>query len=1219
VTGAPARFDAATIALAGKNLVEASAGTGKTYAITTLFVRLLLEQDLEPSQVAVVTFTEAATAELRDRIRKRLVEAEAAFAMATQGVAPPDATLAALATARRTRLEADRVRLRAAIENVDEAVISTIHGFCHRMLGENAFGTRSLFDVEFATELDELRDDVVYDFWHQTLGAAPLLEAEVLSGLGIDVGWLRELVDAQRKHARVRIEPGATAATPDFDVALADVRKHASIVPVNDYLGDRTTLKNILADSSRKALMEQVDRVILGQSVTIPRKASCLFPDRVHAAWKTGTPDLHPFFAAWQRLVEACWDRAVALQHTLLAEAPAELSRRKDARGVLGFEDLLEQLARAVTGPAGDALKQALRERFRAVLIDEFQDTDPVQLEVFDTAFGDGTRPMFLIGDPKQAIYAFRGGDVFTYLAGGRNARRYEMHVNWRSDAGLVRAVNYLFHRDGAFVNPNIGYTPVEARDGAANAFGLPSAGAVAPLRIALLEREDPAASALVNKPIARSAVARAVAADIVRLLRDGASITTEKGTRRVAEGDIAVLTRTNRQCQYVQEALAQRGVHAVLMGDQTVFESAEAADLQLLIGAVLDPTSAYELKRALSTRIVGLDGGDLLALEEDPARWNAWAARFRDLHDTWTQHGFMRMFRQTLAETDAVQTLLRAHDGERALTNLLHLGELLHRAATEEHLGPAGVAQWLRAQRRAKGSAKAEHAEIRLESDAGAVRLLTVHKAKGLEFPVVYCPYLWDGSGGKVDKAFVYHDATGAAVLHVGLDHATRAGSLERAAEEALAEEVRVAYVALTRAKHRCVVTWGGFRGVDKAAAARLLHPDGPAAKVTDEELLDDLRALEAASGGAIEVVRVPWADDEERLTRDHTAAPVAEARTARRLAIWQRTSSFSALVRGHGAHGAPAPEAVADPDDTGADHDEIVEAGEAGAGEPPSSVAPLSPPAPVASVSAATPRIPVVPASFRRGRETGNFFHRLFELVDFVALDAGELDRVVGEQLDAFGLARRIDDAIRAARRAEAAQLVRETLATPLLPVEGLRLDRVCASRRLNELEFHLPVLETLSTKRLAGVFAEHPGDAFPTGYADRVRDLGFRELTGHLKGVIDLIFEHDGRYYVADYKTNHLGDFAEQYDRETMTRAMADAHYVLQYHLYALATDRYLRRTVPGYTYEDHFGGALYLFVKGMRPGAPPGSGIFFERPPRARMEALSRVFGEEAAWR
>jgi exodeoxyribonuclease V beta subunit len=1106
-------FDPIRVPLSGKTLVEASAGTGKTHAITTLFLRLVVEEERLPSEILVVTFTEAATAELRGRIRRTLLEAQAALAAIMPGEPCREPVLAALLAAAPDKLAKFRQLLERAIRALDEASISTIHGFCHRVLHDHAFGTRTRFGSELVADLGDLEEDVLHDFFRKEFAGGQSALALNLRELKITPTALRKAFDAARKHAGARKIPDPQS----------------------------------ILDGTLRAVTE--------------------------------------------------------LEHRYLEWGKAELDARKERRGVLGFDDLLEHVGRALEGPGSDALIASLTSRYKAALVDEFQDTDSVQGLIFERIFARSGLPLFLIGDPKQAIYGFRGADIWSYLALTRDAETFTLGTSYRSDPGLVAAVNHVFSRPAPFLVSDIEYRPVTAREGRTDHFE----GAGGPVELVYIEAEEGAVGPS-SKPAVRAAVNRVVAAEVARLLTGGGKL-RGMASSTIVESQIAVITRTNAQCFDVQEALRQKGIHSVVIADNDVLESDEAKDVLLVLPAVVDPTRRDLLRCALASTLLGTDAGDVIELDRDATHLDAWVERFQRWHTLWVERGFMRMIRALFDDTGVPRRLLSHPAGERQLTNYLHLSELMHRASMEEHLGPAALVSWL-AEQRLESRGTPEHAEIRLESDERAVRVLTAHKAKGLEFDIVLCPYLWDSFGeSNVGPGKLFHDGD-QPVLDLHADKKGREKNFERVKWEAHAEERRVAYVALTRAKHRLTIVWCHAKQMGSAAFCTLLHPPPvlgptkmPPKTYTDKQsLLPDLEALAASSNGSITLRTVSWKYDAPGVDRRETARSSPKAREIeRRVARFTRTESFSALTKRerdleHELGRAPDEDEARDHDEATpeADPEVVARAADTGANE---------------SIDLRT---------FPRGRRAGDYFHAILEELDFADPAGPAVFDLADAKLDAFGFARSELAETRATWLAEAVRALEHFLTTPLGPAAPFRLSDVPLAKRLNELEFRVPVAAgreqtALTPSRLAAAFRSHASAELPRSYADRVERLSFPALNGFLKGYIDLVFEHQGRFYVVDYKTSHLGDTLGDYSFPRMQAEMAESHYFLQYHLYTLAVHRLLARFQKGYDYERGFGGVLYLFLKGMRPGSPYG--VFFEKPPLSRLDALGHALGGE----
>lgn len=1228
-------FDPLATALHGTNLIEASAGTGKTYAIATLFLRLMLEQGLGVDQILVVTFTEAAAAELRDRVRSRLRAALHCY----RDERGADPVLRRLVAARKQAGHAplDRERLSLSLRSFDEAPISTIHGFCNRVLHDSAFESGVAFDTELVIDDEPIVDQVLRDFWARELYGSDARFVRHLHREGLSPDRLLPLARLALRHVDApvvpdRVELGRQPAGTAYAEAYRRVREI--------WWRDREDVKALLLGFPHlhKARYRRDDMptwflamdAFLRSEEPGPELGSVGFDKFLPASLAEATsvkhtraggqPPEHPFFhacaaldAARRPLEEDHRAREVELKRRLVAHVRREVPRRKVAGGVQSFDDLLQRLDKALRGRTGKKLAEQVRRRYRAALIDEFQDTDPIQYRIFRTLYGGTKQPLFLIGDPKQAIYGFRGADVFTYLRAAKAAgdSRYTMDTNWRSDPALLHAVERLFAVRRPFLVEDIGFPPVRARPGAEDALYVRGE------RLPAFEiKVQPRDGAMVKtKQItaewAERHVPERIAADVSRLLAEGATLRGPEGERPLHAGDVAVLVRKNDQALAVQRELRRLGIPGVVYGDATVFDTPEADELYRVLGAVAEPTRNALLRAAITTELFGVSANALEAMsEDDDTEWNRWIDDFRRWHEQWVERGFVQMFRGLLSERSTQPRLLTMQDGERRMTNLLHLAELLHGASTAEHLGPAGLLRWFQQQRRTRSS-MVEAVKLRLERDDQAVQLITIHRSKGLEYPVVYCPYLWDGGGLFSDEEdnLLYHDPDDDHRLKI--DVRIKGGRKERDADpfialarhEKAAENLRLLYVAVTRARHRCVVVWGAFYRSHRSPLGYLLgsplhHHDEPwdrhdepwdrfpwdpeavAAKL--KELEDDamLAWLRERGAGGWSLSRL---DEGEAIP--YRAPPVADVEiAARRPAVAidrsRRTASFTTMV---------------------ADRELPREAGEGRDRDERTPDAPRTGPLPA-------PEGPIPLAEFPRGAKAGNFFHDILENLDFMA-PADERDALVDAKLAAYGYPR--ETWSEPVRRA-----LRGVLDTPLSSEDPtLRLATISAARRRNELEFILPTAGgehgdaiALTRERLAALFRRY-GEGLPAGYPEQVDRLGFSPLRGFLKGFIDLVLVHRDRWYLADYKTNHLGDDLGAYAPPRLGQTMVEDHYVLQYHLYTVALVRHLARTVPGFRYERDFGGVFYLFLRGMTPGGGATRGVFFDRPPAARIDALS----------
>ncbi len=1128
----------------------------------------------------------------------------------------PDEVLDAwVADAPQHELELWADRLRAALVRFDEALISTIHGFCQRMLRRNAFESGSSFGADVVAQVPDVAEDVAVDFWTRLVYGADPTFLPAVKAAGMTVAKLRKLAQRAADLDLEVVPPRPPAAPPNAPLpdvsrwvaALADLQRLWDVDAVPALFAD----KSVIVQSKRAGYESFPPGRTRGKAWDVAnrlKKKPPLAPtDVLHAAfayfapgrirsatWEGKVPPSSPALAALDAFVLE-HDRiqpavAAVLQgakHDLVDELRSELPRRARALNVRTYHDLLVDLRDGLRRGGEDGpLAQAIRSRYDVALIDEFQDTDPVQWEIFSTVFRDRLR---LIGDPKQAIYSFRGADVFTYeRAKGTADHTDTLKVNFRTDEPLHKAILTLFRRDQAFGAAQPVHPDVEARFIASrlvNDRRPPMVFRFLPRQGARLDQWGN----LLAKGWLRQQLPGVVAGDIARELGRGVRIREDGIDRPLTARDCAVLVRTNPEAAAMQQALRARGIPSTIKSTASVFDSDEAKALTDILEAALEPTSAGAVRRALASVLMGRTADDLLAMESDAARFEAEVSPFHVWRTVWLAQGFAPMFRQ-LIEQDGMTTRLLARDqGERAVTNLEHLGELLTQAERERSLGPSGLVAWLRQ----GGTGTEEGAtDLRMESDDEAVQVVTMHSAKGLEWPLVWCPSLYYSLAFmSLDKDHLeFHDPDDDYRAKLDIGSGAFDDHLKQRKRELFQEDLRLVYVAITRARHRCVVYWGAC---DKQAAlGYLLHgialdrwAFGGAGKAltNDEVIVADLRALALDGGMAVEPVDWSTISGGARWTPPRVGDAVLETRSITRRRApddWWRRSSFTGLTRG----GLD----VRDVGDTAAEPD----------GAAPT---PTRAPHPLDDE-------PVTLAEFEAGARAGNFLHSVFELHDFALPDA--LGNLVERQLESHGMDPADADLVSSG--------VQQALDTPLRSGDGLRLADLTRAHRLDEMEFTVPshggfdaTGDVLTAKALREAFAAGGGPGLPTGWAERVGRLAFLPLRGFLTGAIDLVFEHEGRYYLADYKSNRLGGTYADYASDRLPAHMSHANYILQYHLYSLALQRYLDWRLPDYSYERHFGGVYYLFLRGMHPDLGPSHGVFFDRPTEALIGRLEQA--------
>ncbi len=1152
----------------GITLIEASAGTGKTYTLTGLVLRLLLEQDIELPKILVVTFTIAATDELKGRIRQRLSEALAVF----EGAPTEDPLLAELRSAQGDR---GRDKLRLALLQLDEIGIYTIHAFCKRALEDSAFESGLPFQPDFVEEEWALLRECAEDFWRRTFYEAPPLTTCILQHEGWDptsfLGGLTEVLRQIDPQIRPEGRPLADCLR-EIQSAYESVqasKSDRSIEMIEQILPKKPTksqpLSHLPAEELSRRLADFLHHPSRGLDVALflagrkPAKSKA-----ARASWQA-LGDGGALHAALHRLAVSVDSLESSLRTAFFTEVAAQFDRRKRDARTITFDDLLSHLATALNDPeAGPRVQGAIRARFQVALIDEFQDTDARQWDIFSKLFAEQT--LFLIGDPKQAIYSFRGADVFTYLKAQRHAdRRYGLTTNWRSRAPLLAAINALFASHPLpFAVEDIDYQPVAAAPGAELPRLEGDDSATKPLQWWSLPED-----ALKKKDEASCLLNRAVATEIVRLLSSDLRL----GKEPLQPRDIAVLVRSNAQALAMQDELRRAHVPAIVTNVNDIFQSPEMNELQRLLEAIHEPRNPFRLRAAWATELWGDDAERILALSEDEA-FEQRVALFEEWRRLWLQHGLAPMLFDVLAQRGIRARLLRLPDGERRLTNLLHCIEIVHAERGDPGESPEGTLQWLRRHRHQKDH-HGEAAELRLESDEHAVRILTIHKSKGLEYEIVFCPFLTlYKKPQKLEAPGGYWKAHEGDALVFDFD--APKPFVARAHEEALAEDLRLAYVAITRAKERCYLPFAAIgQGRKKAHHTPLGHLIGPPCAFADDLIPEAsfarLEALIAANSDTMALDPAPAPDRLPRWKPPTEKPAELRARTfttpLQQLSTW-RLASFSSLKTGAESRERP-------------DH--------------------LDPVEPEAALAA--------PESngflgFARGARAGICLHEIFEHVDFQDLDTEESLALIRQRLARFGL----DDPMRHPAcddPVEAVHTMLNSVVTAELPSFGWRLADLSRKQRLEEWAFHLPI-GSFSPADLSEVFARRAIGPVRDEYAARLKQLSRDTVRGFLHGFVDLVTEHDGRWYLLDWKSNHLGTRPRDYGEASLWRAMIEHHYVLQYHLYLVGLHRFLRSRLPDYDFRRHVGGIAYVFIRGV--ALEPKRGWFIDRPPLELIEAI-----------
>ncbi len=1190
-------FDLQNSPLEGASLIEASAGTGKTYAITGLFLRLILEKNLSVSEILVVTFTEAATEELKDRIRTRLLDAIRVFS----GEDTEDTFLKILAqkTANRSRA---LWRLKEAVRLFDETSIHTIHGFCRKALHENAFESGSLFDTELVPRQDDFKKEIVEDFWriHFYKASPVFVNYAVHQKMGVKNLFSLFLRSTIHPNLKIIPETSAPDALPEqtaLQSAFDDLKEAWPLVrkEVEDLLMNHKGLnRNKYRTGNIPVWIQEMDRLVLTQgysSVLFDGFSKFCAIELEASVKKNHVAPVHPFFYLCEKLKEKADALNLVFEQQLLGlkvelchYLEQELSRRKRKKNILYFDDLLQNLLSALQGKGGDILARSIRDRYQAALIDEFQDTDPVQYAIFKKVFGVKNRILFLIGDPKQAIYGFRGADIFAYMdAAERAQKRYTLKENWRSEPDLIHAVNTIFGNvQTPFVFEKIPFHPVVPAKDKTDRVTLETASGLSENTFHLwyLNADEIAGHGKpISKTLAKEKIATAVAAEIARILNDNVML----GQRPVKEYDMAVLVRENNEARLMQRVLSEINIPSVLYSTDDLFASHEALEVLRVLSAMEKPDDQNRLRLSLATDMLGLKGEDIFQTLESEDKWEKWVIRFRMYHRVWMDRGFMGMFQMLLRDEAILSRLMGFPDGERRCTNLLHLLEVLHRTETDGNFGIPGLVKWLSEKRDPDLQGEEEH-QLRLESDENAVRLITIHRSKGLEYPIVFCPFTWAGAKTRnTVEPVLFHDSADQlrATLDLGSENVGKHRTISET--ETLAENLRLLYVALTRAKNRCYLVWGRINGAETSALSYLFHQPkaldrenlihglAPLKELSHGQMVSDLETMTAGSHGAISFSEMPeiHALGPEKIPSSDKQTGLIFPETPIEIDAGFRISSFSSLVSRHHADGETP------------DHDPVMLShGENEASDDVETVSGIF--------------------AFPKGAKAGTFMHDIFEHLDFCEKDTAYMNDLVAAKLLEHGFESHWQDIICA--------MVQNVLSVPLMQDRPeLVLGRIPDKDRMNELGFYFPI-QSVSSERLTTIFKAALSAHMPKDFPTRMETLYFSPMRGFMRGFVDMVFQYEGKYFLVDWKSNFLGNRISDYEEKSLNGAMTHHFYVLQYHIYCAALNQYLKLRVSDYDYKRDFGGVFYLFLRGMDPDMGPDYGIYRDRPSKEWIETF-----------
>lgn len=1155
-------FDAVTVELVKQAQgVEASAGTGKTYSIAILALRLLLEKDIPINKILMVTFTRAAVAELELRVRSFI--RHALEIARDPDVADPDENIKEIVSARilATSEAAVVKKLENAVVLLDETAVLTIHSFCQRVLQEFSFETMQAFGTEMMSEEDYnlLMTDHLNDYWRSKIAT---LHPDILTALlrkqiffrGDSKKTLTFKMD--RKVIFQMVKSGLSGKKPfNPEALLNDFLQGTHQNQILQVIAQTEIAKNVFI----KATQDKKNEILV--LLQRDKDAVNAFKDLlendlwgpfVDVVWMKQRTDytevvLQPVLEELNAYIKKRTDLEFSLRilcQQIASDATTSveklIGRAKDNRLSKTFDDLIIQVRKAVTeGTQKDELKSRLCERFQAVFIDEFQDTDADQYKIFNELFG-SDHYLYFIGDPKQSIYGWRKADLSTYFKAVKEVHTiHEMNTNYRSNSRLIDAMNKFFRpvADGEVFDTfrygdDLKYKNVRSPEPNDKAILISTKGQVAPILVSSHGKIGQRFKALT------ALVSQLVWSGEYKLEKNGVA-------SDIKFSDIGILVRANSKGRQIKKMLAAARIPAVTVADTGILETPEARELFYVLSGIYDLTVS-SVNRAMLTTIAGYSVEQLaMANSEDLM------ARFRRYQETWKSKGVYVMLQQFMADHDIHRRFYqsRVNNAERSVANVLHLTDLIHRISVRKSYDMQEQVQWL--QRGMEGETlEGDEYVQRIESDEDAVKIVTIHKSKGLEYPIVICPQLEPSVQSKFPTAeFQTKDGDYVTVVKQTLESYSDEKDLFELQQER--ENLRLLYVAITRAKQQCFILTDKDYKKEDGFLGRFLS------KISLEDSQNNLVRFWTPSL-AIAPMRVAPAQTE-------TAEYSSPGRFQLREKNWRR-ASFTRLTPDH----TPVPMPPSQRTDMDAyDH--------------------------------------FVFRRLRKGAVTGNMLHAIFENINFAA--AQSWAPVVSKMVKRFQVRNFTDPAGGDSFEHALTGMVEQILETRILPDNPFTLTGLDRSNRLTELEFDLKLcpFAVSELQELA------PADApFKVSLTDEDGMGSRQELEGIMNGLMDLFFEHDGRYYILDWKSNYLGDRVEDYSAAQVALAMAENNYHLQYHLYTLAALRYLRSRITNFDFEHQFGGVVYLFVRGVRRDR--SEGIFFTRPDLKVIEAMDELFGK-----
>lgn len=1198
-------LDANTITLQGRHIIEASAGTGKTFNITELYIRLLLEQRsgkrLLPKDILVMTFTKDATQEIIGRVEAKIRDV-------LEDISEGKEVKVSIKGQETLIQKGDQnyKHLKRSLLEIDEAAIFTIHGFCKKVLSEQAFASGMEMDVSMEVDTSDILQKVVEDFFRKHINKSETNFGYLqIYKLHTPEKFLADLENVIRSNYEIladTFEQETEKLAKEKQQVFVNLEANKSFIfesliikykDKNKRIEEWQTIESWANDNQLSLMPKEVSAFINGNRYRGRDDIAEVFGEIKDLKDKyLKIKDLDEYkkqFDVAQFIKQACF------------KIRQDFAKAKEQKGVLDFDDLITKLCQSVK--KSPDLVKTLQHQYPVALIDEFQDTDAEQYEILDTIYPQSNKLphspleigadrrgvvsvtdtpssqrriddllLLMIGDPKQAIYGFRGGDIFTYLKAKdscSNDNQWSMDTNWRSTSEMIKSYNRLFYKQDYEINQEgsvgenifsdgIGYQLVKASPNAdkkAKDFD----DKLKPINYFYYQvAEDD------NKSDIDNNLSAWTANEIVRLLN----------SKKVAENDIAILVENSTQAKIIQQALQAKKLSSVYLSQRdNVYHSQEAKEILALMEGINDLENKSMLKRALSTSLLGGSADKFIRYidENDVSAWDEEIEKAKSLRQQWHKYGFMAFIIQIIHEN----FIQRSDSKERVITNILHLAELI-KVTENKYKHPNQLIKWYRQQLRSSATSEGE---LRLESDDNLIKIITIHGSKGLEYSVVFIPFASYVSKKKFqvgDFSKYYDKYLKQTVYKIGKDDSIK----PQIENEVVEELMRLFYVAVTRAEHRCYIGVAKYNNSEKSPLARFLGY-----QKNDDwlEKIQNITANPTNQSSLIDVATSHSYENENLIVNDqfdHDALQNLKANDINKLLndSWEMLS-FSKISKSKSQNIALEKENDESEDDSNQKSQQKLE--------------------------------------FRftapKGADIGNILHNVLEHTDF---SLGKIDdNLLQEQMDRYKVVAAEDfDNLKVWLEeclvASIPFIETETFSSNDIQYglfdikgKGFCLKDILNTKILKEAEFYFPITnEKLYKKNIIKILAEYRNQAIDYD------EFASQKIFGMLHGFIDLIFEYDGKFYVADYKSNYLGDTLGDYNQQSMQEKNQSSFYDLQYLIYSVALDKYLRQNIESYSYEKHFGGVYYFYLRGMKDGY----GVYRARPNLEIINKLASLF-------